>query len=57
MTDPEPTCDPAVGNAFSKIPHQYEHVDEEYGSLADGGSFDVLRCRVCGRQAYAQLPD
>lgn len=50
-------CDPAKSNAESAIPHDYATVDQEYGSLASGGSYDVLECRRCGRRAYSPLPD
>jgi hypothetical protein len=50
-------CDPAKPNAESPVPHDYEVIGEEYGSLASGGSYEVLECRVCGRVAYSPLPD
>jgi hypothetical protein len=33
--------------------------DDEYGSLADGGSYEVWRCSDpdCGKVKYVQLPD
>lgn len=39
------------------MPHDYEVVGEEYGSLGSGGSYEVYKCRRCGRVAYSQLPD
>lgn len=50
-------CDPEKESRLSPVPHDYELIDEEYGSLADGGSYDVLKCRRCGRVAYSQMPD
>lgn len=32
-------------------------VDTEYGSLADGGSYDIYDCDICGRRKYVELPD
>ena len=51
------SCDPALPSAQSPVPHDYEHVEDEYGSLADGGSYEKLRCRSCGRITYSPLPD
>ena len=53
----EPRCDPTKANAQSPVPHDYEHVGEEYDSLANGGSYDILRCRACGRRAYSPMAD
>lgn len=50
-------CDPTKPSAESAVPHDYEAVDEEFGSLADGGSYDVLLCRNCGRRAYSPMAD
>jgi hypothetical protein len=50
-------CDPAVPSAQSPVPHDYVTEGTEYGSLADGGSYDRLRCRSCHRVAYEMLPD
>lgn len=50
-------CDSTKESRLSPVPHDYEHVGEEYGSLADGGSYDVLKCRNCDRVAYSQMPD
>lgn len=50
-------CDRSKPSQQSPVPHDYEVVDQEYGSLADGGSYDILECRVCGRTAYSPLPD
>ncbi len=52
-----PGCDPERASALSPVPHDYEAAGEDYGSLADGGSYERLRCRNCGRIAYSQLPD
>lgn len=52
-----PMCDPAQPNSASPWPHDYEDVGEEYGSLAEGGSYTILQCRRCDRRAYRQLPD
>jgi hypothetical protein len=58
MTTPVPLrCDPALPSAESPVPHDYDEADEEYGSLADGGSYRRLRCSVCHRVAYSPLPD
>jgi hypothetical protein len=52
------TCDPALPSAQSPIPHVYAATGEtDYGSLANGGSYEQLRCRNCERIAYSQLPD
>jgi hypothetical protein len=37
--------------------HDWEYEDDEYGSLADGGSYEIYRCRRCGERSYSQLPD
>jgi hypothetical protein len=55
-----PKCDPALPSAQSPVPHRYEPDGpnpEEYGALADGGSFRRLRCTSCHRIAYEPLPD
>lgn len=51
------TCDKTKPNNLSSVPHDYENVGEEYGSLGDGGSYDVLKCKVCGRIAYSMMAD
>jgi hypothetical protein len=51
------TCDPALPSAESPVPHDYKTIGTDYGSLADGGSYEVLCCRVCERVAYSPLPD
>lgn len=51
------TCDPKKTSRQSPEPHDYEVIGEEYGSLADGGSYEILKCKACGRIAYSQLPD
>lgn len=55
--EPEPVCDPTKESRLSPVPHVYDVVGEEYGSLGDGGSYEKLRCRRCDRVAYSQLPD
>jgi hypothetical protein len=37
--------------------HDWKYEDDEYGSLASGGSYEVYRCSVCGKRSYSQLPD
>lgn len=37
--------------------HDYEYVDDEYGSLADGGSYEMHDCSKCGHRIYVPLPD
>lgn len=53
----QPTCDRTLENRLSPVPHDYEVTGEENGSLGDGGSYEILTCRRCGRRAYSQLPD
>jgi hypothetical protein len=50
-------CDPDLPDALSPVPHDYEKTGTDDGSLADGGCYDILRCAVCHRVAYRQLPD
>lgn len=50
-------CSKGEESRNSPVPHDYKHVDDDYGSLGDGGSFEVLCCIVCGRVAYSPLPD
>lgn len=63
MTGPamltELTCDPGLTDAQSPVPHDYQHESDEYGSLAEGGSYERLRCTRphCHRLAYRPLPD
>lgn len=33
------------------------YVADEYGSLAQGGSYEIYRCEQCGRHVYVPLPD
>lgn len=54
---PELECDPLVPSNQSPIPHDYEVVDQEYGSLDAGGSYGILLCKRCKRIVYSQLPD
>jgi hypothetical protein len=37
--------------------HTWVYHDDEYGSLADGGSYEVYLCSTCGDTKYVQLPD
>jgi hypothetical protein len=37
--------------------HDWVQLDDEYGSLAQGGSYEVWECSVCGQRRYVQLPD
>jgi hypothetical protein len=50
-------CDPELPSALSPVPHDYDVIGLEDGSLADGGSYEILRCKACRRIAYSQLPD
>ena len=57
MTAVAVTCDRRKPSAWSPVPHDYEEIDEEYGGLADGGSYYVLKCKSCSRVAYSPMPD
>lgn len=35
----------------------YFKEDDEYGSLASGGSYEVCSCSNCGAKVYVPLPD
>ncbi len=37
--------------------HTWEYLEDEYGSLADGGSYEVYECTTCHKRKYVQLPD
>lgn len=37
--------------------HDWVYVDDEYGSLADGGSYEIYKCKKCAQISYSQLPD
>lgn len=50
-------CDPTKPSGRSPVRHDYEVVGDDYGSLADGGSYEQLRCRRCGRIAFSPLAD
>jgi hypothetical protein len=50
-------CDPRLPSDLSPVPHDYEEIGEEHDSLANGGSYRILRCRRCERKAYTPLPD
>jgi len=54
---PPPPCDPRKPSDQSPVPHEYRYHDDEYGSLADGGSYEIYICIHCRRRAYVQLPD
>jgi len=54
---PRTRCDPALPSAQCEDPHPYVPAGAEYGALADGGSYERLRCAACGRVAYDPLPD
>ena len=52
---PTPTYgDPAD---FSPVDHDYVHAGDEYGSLSDGGSYEIYDCKVCGRRAFSAMAD
>ena len=40
-----------------KCEHDWKYEDDEYGSLASGGSYEIYRCTKCGKKNYVQLPD
>lgn len=52
-----PTCDKTLESRLSPVPHSYDVVGTEEGSLSDGGTYDVLECRRCGRVAYSMVAD
>lgn len=35
----------------------YYNAGDEYGSLADGGSYQMCDCSNCGKRVYVPLPD
>ena len=37
--------------------HQWVYIDDEYDSLANGGSYEVYRCATCGMVSFSMLPD
>ena len=41
----------------AKCEHDWKYEDDEYGSLASGGSYEIYRCTKCGKRDYVQLPD
>jgi hypothetical protein len=57
ICQPKKRCDPALPSAESPVPHRYHPDGDDYGSLADGGSYRRLRCAECHRIAYEPLPD
>ena len=52
-----PGCDPTKESRLSPVPHSYNSIGQEDGSLSDGGSYDILRCENCGRVAYSPIAD
>jgi len=50
-------CDKTKESRLSPVPHKYDLVGEEYGSLGGGGSYEVYKCRVCGRVSYSMMAD
>jgi uncharacterized OB-fold protein len=50
-------CDPQKQSNQSPVPHVYEEIGEDYGSLGDGGSYFMLKCKNCGRVAYSPMSD
>lgn len=36
---------------------EVKYLDDEYGSLASGGSYEVFKCASCGTRCYHALPD
>lgn len=38
-------------------PGHCRYVDDEYGSLAAGGSYEIWSCDACGHRVYSALPD
>jgi hypothetical protein len=40
-----------------KCEHVWKYEDDEYGSLAGGGSYAIYRCKKCGKRDYVPLPD
>lgn len=55
------TCskdNPMPYNATGKWQHpDAELIDEEYGSLSDGGSYEKYKCPNCGKIFKVSLPD
>jgi len=41
----------------SECKHEWRWVHDDYGSLGDGGSYEVYKCRKCGKTEYVPLPD
>lgn len=37
--------------------HDWKYYDNEYGSLADGGSYEIYKCTRCPARTYVPLPD
>lgn len=33
------------------------YVDDDYGSLGSGGSYEIYKCDTCGAVDYSPLPD
>ena len=37
--------------------NEFDDMEDEYGSLGDGGSYERCRCTSCGKVHYSMLPD
>jgi hypothetical protein len=37
--------------------HTWVYVEDEYGSLGDGGSYEAYKCSNCNRKSYVQMAD
>lgn len=42
---------------INECDHNYVYDDDEYGSLSDGGSYEIFICTKCKHKLYSQLPD
>lgn len=36
---------------------EIKYVDDDYGSLGDGGSYEIWDCQKCGKRRRFALPD
>lgn len=52
-----PECEIRTPDGQGRQDHDYVYLRDEYGSLAEGGSYKVYRCNHCGRQYWVPLPD
>lgn len=51
-------CDPTLESSQSPVPHKYKETGKhDYGSLAQGGSYEQVKCTECGRTAWSMMPD